>query len=78
MELRGADFDWDNWAGLPEAELAARRAAAAALLRDEVRPSLFRRLGSCLRLRKAKLQPEQGAWPPAIPLLLFFLNYCLC
>ncbi|BDA43779.1 probable cystic fibrosis transmembrane conductance regulator [Coccomyxa sp. Obi] len=44
VELRGADFDWDNWAGLPTDQLAARREAAAALLRDEVRPSLFRRL----------------------------------
>ena len=34
VELRGADFDWSNWAGLPPAQLAERRAAAAALLQD--------------------------------------------
>ena len=34
MELRGADFDWGNWAGLPPEQLAQRRAAAAALLQD--------------------------------------------
>lgn len=32
MELRGGDFDWDNWAGLPPAELAKQRASTAALL----------------------------------------------
>ena len=34
MELRGADFDWNNWAGLPPEQLAAQKAAAAALLQD--------------------------------------------
>ena len=34
MELRGADFDWGNWAGLPPDQLARCRAAAAALLQD--------------------------------------------
>ena len=32
IELRGGDFDWDNWAGLPPAALAEQRAATAALL----------------------------------------------
>ena len=34
MELRGADFDWDNWAGLPPDQLAQRRGAAAAPLHE--------------------------------------------
>lgn len=30
--MRGGDFNWDNWAGLPPAELAKQRASTAALL----------------------------------------------
>ncbi len=70
MELRGADFDWDNWAGLPAAELAAQRAATAALLRDEGRPSMFTRMESCVgrafgMSKKTEAKPEQGALAPA-------------
>ena len=32
VELRGGDFDWVNWAGLPPTALAEQRAATAALL----------------------------------------------
>ncbi len=35
VELRGANFDWNNWAGLPAEQLAAQKAAAAALLRHD-------------------------------------------
>lgn len=61
VELRGADFDWDNWAGLPPDQLAARRAATAALLRDEVRPSLFRRVWG--RLTSRFSNPEKDCKP---------------
>lgn len=30
--MRGGDFNWDNWAGLPPTELAKQRASTAALL----------------------------------------------
>ncbi len=30
--MRGGDFSWGNWAGLPPAELAKQRASTAALL----------------------------------------------
>ena len=66
VELRGADFDWDNWAGLPPDQLAVRRAATAALVRDEVRQSLFRRLWdratSCVNQpTKPDCKPTKGA-----------------
>ena len=38
VELRGGDFDWDNWAGLPPAALAKQRAATAALLETPESP----------------------------------------
>ena len=38
VELRGGDFDWDNWAGLPPAALAKQRAASAALLEASESP----------------------------------------
>jgi hypothetical protein len=34
VELRGADFDWDNWAGLLPEQLAAQKAATELLSRD--------------------------------------------
>ena len=55
MELRGADFDWDNWAGLPADLLAAAKAAAAP---DGVRPSLAARALAVLRRRT---NPALGA-----------------
>ncbi len=36
--MRGGDFDWDNWSGLPPAELAAQRANTAALLETPESP----------------------------------------
>lgn len=38
VELRGGNFDWDNWAGLPPAALAEQRAATAALLEASESP----------------------------------------
>jgi hypothetical protein len=38
VEIRGGDFDWDNWAGLPPAELAKQRASTAALLETPESP----------------------------------------
>ena len=38
VELRGGDFDWDNWAGLPPAALTKQRAASAALLEASESP----------------------------------------
>ena len=59
--LRGADFDWDNWAGLAPHELAARRAAAV----DTLKPSLAARALAVLRRRpraaSAKPAPDPGA-----------------
>ena len=48
MELRGADFDWDNWAGLPPDLLAAAKASAAP---NGIRPSLAARALAVLRRR---------------------------
>ena len=59
--LRGADFDWDNWAGLAPHELAAQRAAAV----DTLKPSLAARALAVLRRRQraasAKPAPDPGA-----------------
>lgn len=49
MELRGADFDWDNWAGLAPDKLAAATAAAAF---DGMRPTLAARAMAVLRRRR--------------------------
>ena len=35
MELRGADYNWDNWAGLTPELLAVQKAASAALVEEE-------------------------------------------
>ena len=45
--MRGGDFSWDNWAGLPPAELAAHCASTAALLEPPESP--IRRLLSGLQ-----------------------------
>ena len=55
VEMRGGDFDWDNWAGLPPAELAKQRASTAALL--ETPESQTRQL---LRGLKRLMQASQG------------------
>ena len=49
MELRGADFDWDNWAGLAPDKLAAANAAAAF---DGMRPTLAARALAVLRRQR--------------------------
>lgn len=55
MELRGADFDWGNWAGVPADLLAAAQASAA---HDGMRPSLAARALAVLRRRT---NPAPGA-----------------
>lgn len=56
VELRGADFDWGNWAGLPPDLLAQSRVAAAALLQD---PAAAKQ--PCLDWQRlARLQPKPG------------------
>ncbi len=36
--MRGGNFDWDNWAGLPPAEQAKQQASKAALLESPESP----------------------------------------
>ena len=60
MELRGANFDWDNWAGLPPDLLAAAKAGAAS---DGVRPLLAARSLAVLR-RRTNPAPSADAGAP--------------
>lgn len=67
LELRGADFDWDNWAGLPPDKLAERKAATALLLR-EAPPNPFVRAARwlrsrCRRAEKVDSRPDTAEAP---------------
>ena len=54
--MRGGDFDWDNWAGLPPAELAKQRASTAALLETPESPirQLLRDLKRLMRMPQGR------------------------
>ena len=59
--MRGGDFNWDNWAGLPPAELAKQRASTAALLEPPESP--IRQLLS--GLQRLMTRPRSSGKAPA-------------